>query len=103
MIEQVFAGITLLVCAALLLRMVLPPARQQRWDAFWRRRWHKLQGVGLALRGLWRRARSGRDARREAADAIERARRGRPKATREGNVIRPSSFRRDEDRKPPLH
>jgi hypothetical protein len=103
MIEKFFAGITLLVCAALLLRMVLPPARQARWDAFWRRRWHALQQLGPTLRGWWWRARSGRDARRAAADAIERARRGKPTATRDGNVIRPSSFRRDDDRKPPLH
>jgi hypothetical protein len=42
-------------------------------------------------------------ARREAADAIERARRGNASVQRDGNVIRPDSFGKPGSKKPPLH
>ena len=103
MIEKLFAGITLVLCLALLLRMALGRTQQARWDAFWRRQLHRARRAGDALRQLWRRTRSSPRARRQAADAIERARRGRAGTTREGNVIRPGRFQRDDDDKPPLH
>mgnify|MGYP000944156871 CR=1 FL=1 len=50
----------------------------------------------------WRLLRAQGTAKREAADAIERAKR-RPAATREGNVIRPRSFQRRADDDHTLH
>jgi hypothetical protein len=103
MIESVFAVLGLLVCAGLLLRMALRPAQQQRWDHFWRRRLQGLQVAGRWLRRQWQLLRSSGGARREAERAIERARGGKPDVDRDGNVIRPRSFRKSGSRKPPLH
>jgi hypothetical protein len=49
MIEKVFAFIGLSLCAALLLRMALPHPQRDRWDAFWRRQWWRIQALGRAL------------------------------------------------------
>ncbi len=92
MIELVLAGLGLLVCAALLVRMLLP--ERQRWAVDYRARriWLTLRVGGHRL-WHWRDHR--RTASREAEAAIRRA---RGTATRDGNVIRPKSF--DEPRKP---
>lgn len=104
MIESVFAALGLLVCAALLLRMTLSPEKQRRWDAYGRRQLERLRGAGRWTQRQWLLLRSSRGARAEAARTIERARRNKPEVDREGNVIRPRSFRRDDDSKPPtLH
>lgn len=103
MIESLFAALGLLVCAALLLRMALPPAQRQRWDRRWRRQFQRLQVGGRWLRRQWQLLRSSAGARREAEQAIDRARGGKPEVDREGNVIRPRSFRKSGSRKPPLH
>jgi hypothetical protein len=88
MLEQIGAAIVLAVCLAIWGRMLLTPERRQRM----------LAGPRRLLRG-WRKRRS---ARREAADAIERARR-KPGVEREGNVYRPKSFDRSRDDDEPLH
>jgi hypothetical protein len=107
MFQNLLAGLGLLVCALLLLRMALPAAQQHRFDAFWRGLGQRLQGLGQRVsqsaRQRWQQLRSGRDARREAADAIERARHGKPTVQRDGNVIRPDSFNKPGSKKPPLH
>lgn len=103
MIEKGFAALVLVVCLALLLRMTLGRAQQARWDAFWWRLWHRVRRAGTVLRQGWGKARSRATARRQAANAIERARGGRSDATRADNVIRPSRFKRDGDDQPPLH
>lgn len=98
MVEKLFAALGLALCLALLLRMLLPAPAQRRWDAFWLGLWH-------GARERVQRWRTGPDARREAQDAIERARR-RSAVQREGNVIRPKAFDRDDDgagRPPTLH
>ena len=103
-IEPLLAALGLLVCAALLLRMALGPERQRRWDAFWRRRVEQLQTAGRWLQRQGLLLRSSRGARQEAARTIERARHAKPQVDREGNVIRPRRFRRDDDPDPPtLH
>jgi hypothetical protein len=102
-IAQVLAAIGLVVCVALMIRMVLSPARQWRWDAFWRRQLDRLRGAGLWLQRQWRLLRSSRGAQRAAGDAIDRARRARREVDRDGNVIKPRSFRDGGDKKPPLH
>ena len=87
MIELVFAGIALVVCVALLLRMALPERQRRRVDAEWNLLVHR--GRLLAHRlWFWRAHR--RSAAREAEDAIRRAQR---KVQRDGNVIRPDSFK----------
>lgn len=103
MLQNLLAGLGLLVCALLLLRMVLPASRQRQFDAIWRRVLQRIQGLGHAVRQQWLMLRAGRNARREAADAIERARRGKPSAQRDGNVIRPDRFSKPGSKKPPLH
>jgi hypothetical protein len=86
-IEKVFAGIALAVCVVLLLRMALPARQQQRLDATCRR--SVLRSRQLARRAwFWRTHRQ--TATREADDAIRRAQR---KVQRDGNVIRPDSFK----------
>lgn len=81
MLEQWLAGAVLAACALYGAGLLLGESRRLRLQAWLRR---------LAA---WPRAR--RDARREAAQAIERARRRKP--GREGKVVRPTSF----DRRPP--
>ena len=104
MIESIFAALGLLVCAALLLRMTLGSRRQQRWDWFWQRKLERLRGAGRWLQRQWQLLWSSREARRAAEDVIKRARGAKPEVDREGNVIRPRSFRKPgDDKKPPLH
>lgn len=104
MIEKLFAILGLLVCAALLLRMALGPARRRAWDRFWQEQWQRLRVGGWWLQRQWQLLRSSRGARRAAQDAIDRAARASKHAVdRDGNVIRPRSFRKDDSKKPPLH
>jgi hypothetical protein len=88
MLEQIGAAIVLAICLAIWARGVLTPERRQRL----------LAGPRRLLRD-WRKRRS---AKREAADAIERARR-KPGVEREGNVYRPKSFDRGRGDDEPLH
>jgi hypothetical protein len=102
MLETVFAAAVLLVCGALLVRLLLPPARRQAID----RRLHGVwQGLSLLVKRGWqRRPRQWlqkRRTQREAQEVIERARRraaGSSKVAREGNVYRPDSFKPPTDR-----
>ena len=88
MIEKLFAGFTVAVCAVLLVRLCLGARRRFRFDAALRR-----AGCGcrrFALRA-WRWRASRHRAARVADEAIQRARRG---VERDGNVYKPKSFRR---------
>jgi predicted phage gp36 major capsid-like protein len=86
-IEKVFAGVALAVCAALLLRMALPERQRVRLDAAWE---HALQRSRQLARRVWFWRAHRRRATREAEDAIRRAQHG---VKRDGNVIRPDSFK----------
>jgi hypothetical protein len=91
-IEILLAGLVLLVCAALLLRLLLPAPRRARFDAFWVR-------SARSLRALWQRSVTApgrrRAAEREAREVIERVRRTPPDGGDwDGNVYRPKSFKR---------
>lgn len=77
MVEKIAAALGLAACLALLAGMAIGPMRLRRWRE--------------ALRRSWQRHHQRTTARREAQQAIERARRG---VRREGNVIRPKSFER---------
>ena len=85
--EKVIAGLVLAVCAVLLLRLALPPPKRQRLDAAWHRSVHASRGWGRRV-WFWRAHRQ--TAAREAEEAIRRAQR---KVQRDGNVIRPDSFK----------
>jgi hypothetical protein len=99
MFEVIAAALVLAVCAALLLRQVLPPRRRDRLD-----RW--AQGVWTTLRELpaqWKRERS---VQRETKDVIERARKASkrtPPVERDGNVYRPDAFKSDQPPSDRLH
>jgi hypothetical protein len=88
LVEKIFAAAMVSVCVLLLLRMLLKPRSRDRVDAAVRRgseRWsQRLQRLVA-----WPAAEA--RARREAKDAIQRARRSA--IEREGNVYRPKAFK----------
>ena len=87
MVEKVFAGIVLAVCGFLMLRLLLGERRRYRFDAALRR-----FAISCRIRALrmwhWRSAH--RQAKRDAEEAIRRAREGEW----DGNVYKPKSFKR---------
>ena len=94
--EPLLAALTLAVCAVLLVRLCLGPARQQRFDRAMRR-------LGGAMRHgagqLWHWRSARRLARSEAEAVIQRARGGRRTGDVDdgewtGNVYTPKSFRK---------
>jgi hypothetical protein len=95
MIEQVLAGLVLVVCVLLLLRLTLNAPRRYRIDSALRRagRWC----VQLVKWPGQHRARK----RAAAAQAEELIRRVRREVEREGNVIRPRQFRGSREPREP--
>jgi hypothetical protein len=87
MIEKAVAAVVLAACAALLLRMALPARQRAALDAWWLR---LRSGGWMQARNLWRWRARRAEAEREAEDAIRRAQR---KPRRDGNVVRPESFK----------
>lgn len=90
MIEKFLAATIVVACVVLLLRVLLGPRRSGRLAASLRRRAARLQeryGRWVGLPSAQARA------EREAHQAISRARE-RAAADRDGNVIRPKSFKR---------
>ena len=97
--EKWWAVLGLLACLGVWAGMALGPVRLARLQ----RRASRVQAsLRAGLQRLGRRLRSGarqtaqrpqqaRDAQQQAANAIDRARRG-PKVNREGNVYRPDAF-----------
>jgi hypothetical protein len=82
--DRVLAAIALATCIVLLMRLLIGAKARARVDRALRR-W-----LG-AVRGLAAFARHRREAARAADEAIRRA---RDRATREGNVYTPKSFRK---------
>lgn len=95
MFEKSLAVMGLLACLLVWASMALGPARRQRWL-------HGARGLAQRWRQRLRRPGQTRDAKREAAQAIERARRT-PKVDREGNVYRPDRFHQGRDGRDKLH
>lgn len=92
--EPLLAGLTLVVCAVLLVRLCLPRAQRQRFD-------RTLRDAGQTLRQgalqLWHWRTSRRVARAEADAVIRRARTGKAAGDEgewHGNVYTPKSFRK---------
>ncbi len=84
MIEKVLAGIGLLICGVLALRMLMGAQRTRQLDT---QLAEKAEQARKTLKNLprWRESRD--TARREAEQAIDRAR--RKAVERDGNVLRP--------------
>lgn len=98
MFERFLAGLIVVVCVAFLVRLTLPPARQQLFDTTLRRTWLGLVARFNDLRH-WRTRQQSQQrikaqAEKTAREAIERARRG---VERDGNVIRPKAFKGKDD------
>jgi hypothetical protein len=87
-IEKLLVGLLLAVCIALLLRLVIGERLRWRLDRAVQRVWSACRN-GM-LRG-WRWPSSRRRAARAAEEAIRRAR--ERAVDRDGNVIKPRSFR----------
>ena len=92
MIEMLLAGLVLLICIALLVRMALPERLRWTVDHHARRIWLAVQ---QAAHGLWHWRARRRQATQQTEEAIRRA---SGQAKRDGNVIRPEAFK--EPRKP---
>lgn len=98
MADRFIAGLIVLVCVVFLVRLMLPAARQQRFDTSLRRLW---LGVVARFNDVrhWRTRQKSQQrikahAEEAARAAIERARRG---VERDGNVIRPKAFKGKDD------
>ena len=88
LVEKIFAAVMVAVCVLLLLRMLLRPRSRDRVDAAVRRGSARWSGRVQRL-VAWPAAEA--RARREAKDAIQRARRSA--IERDGNVYRPKAFK----------
>lgn len=93
--EKWLAVLGLVACLGVWAGMALGPVRRHRLLAWWR------GTLQLARMGL-RKPGQTRQAREQASDAIERARRG-GKVDREGNVYRPDAFQHKPGRHDKLH
>jgi len=94
--DKTWAVLGLVACGLVWAGMAAGPARLQRWQtwlvALWRTTLHRLRSPAQA-----------RQAQREAAEAIERARRAAPKVDRDGNVYRPDAFNGKRGGRDKLH
>jgi hypothetical protein len=89
--EKIIAGITIAVCAVLLLRLCVGERLRYRFDVTARRAWSSIQRTA---RGLWHWRDSRRNAQQEADAAIKHAQRKAASAfQRDGNVYKPDAFR----------
>ncbi len=89
--EKLFSAVVLVMCVLMLLRLCLGERRRERVDGALRRSGLRLQRLARQA-GQWRKWRQSRAAAaREAEEAIRRA---RHRSERDGNVIRPDSFRK---------
>ena len=92
LVEKIFAAAVVLVCVALLLRQFLGAPRRYRLDSSLRRVGGTLKAFAL---GIYRGPAIRRQARREAEQAIRRARGDvADDGEWQGNVYRPKSFRK---------
>jgi hypothetical protein len=89
--ERLLAGLALVACLVLLLRLVIGERRRLRFDAAARRFWLRLRHAGLAP---WRWRESRRQAERARKLADEAIRRARDRGEWDGNVYTPKSFRK---------
>lgn len=91
-LEKIFAATIVVACLVMLVRLGLGARRRQRFDTA-AARWSRRIGARLDSIFTWNSVR--RRARREADDAIRRARGGGDAGEWDGNVYRPKSFKKD--------
>jgi hypothetical protein len=92
LLQQIVAGIVLVLCVLALARLLLGAPRRQKLDAGALRTWRRGSRWG---RAAWQAPGRRRAAAKEAQAAIERAKR-RERASdvdRDGNVVRPRAFK----------
>ncbi|MEO6409938.1 MAG: hypothetical protein ABIO45_14450 [Burkholderiaceae bacterium] len=87
MFETAYAIVIVAVCLAMLVRLTIGPIRRMRLDAALLAMWRSMARRVYAL-WHWRASRAA--AKRAADEVLQRARAG---VHRDGNVIRPESFR----------
>ena len=87
MFETAYAILIVAACVAMLIRLAIGPTRCTQLDAVLGAAWH---GMARRAHALWHWRASRAAARRAADEALQRARAG---LHRNGNVIRPESFR----------
>jgi hypothetical protein len=95
MLEKIFAASIVVACVVMLVRLVLGAGRRKRFDgalARWGRR------TGARIDRLFTLNAVRRRAHREAEEAIRRAK-GKAGGDWEGNVYRPKSFQKKNDRR----
>lgn len=91
MAEKIIAGLTIVVCVALLLRLCLGARMRRRFDATARSAWWAMRRTAV---NVWHWRRSRREAQQAADAAIQRAQRKSASAfERDGNVYKPDAFR----------
>jgi hypothetical protein len=91
MAEKIIAGLTIAVCAVLLLRLCVGARLRFRFDSFARNAWSATRRAAL---NLWHWRSSRREAQQAAEAAIQRAQRKAASAfERDGNVYKPDAFR----------
>ena len=103
MAEKILAGLTVFVCAVLLLRLCLGARLRARTDAaarrVWWRVWWQLQRFATRV---WHWKASRAEAKQEADAAIKRAQRKAASAfERDGNVYKPDAFKGPDNSKDP--
>ena len=91
MLEKSFAVLVATFCVVLLVRLFMPERYRWRLDAQAKRTWQALRAWALRV---WRWRSTRKEASRIAEEAIRRARNG---VQRDGNVLRPKSFKRQRD------
>ena len=90
MVEKSFAALVALVCVVLLARLFMPERYRWRLDAWAKSAWRWVREAVQRVGQLWRWRSSRKQAARMADEAIRRARHG---VERDGNVLRPRSFK----------
>lgn len=94
LIQTLVAGLGLLVCVTLLVRMSLSARRRARLDAAFQRLSSRSGAAWRTLLTAWRSRGEQREARRLADEVIRRAR-DRSADEWDGNVVRPKEFHKD--------
>lgn len=93
--EKILAILVASVCLVLLVRLVIPERHRWQLDAAARRGWRVFRAWALRV---WRWRSQRKQAAELAEEAIRRARNG---VERDGNVLRPKSFRQPRDSREP--
>lgn len=96
--EKFLAILVASVCLVLLVRLVIPERHRWRLDATARRGWLAFRAWLAWLLRVWRWRSQRKQALILAEEAIRRARNG---VERDGNVLRPKSFRQPRDSREP--